>query len=68
MVSLLELEQALKKLLDLEIYIVFIKLLYQIERKTKKTWKRKRRIERMMKEKHRYRYKSVCCNSGVIFY
>ena len=37
MVNLLELEQVLKKLLDLEIYIVFIKLLYQIERKTKKT-------------------------------
>jgi len=36
-VSLLELEQALKELLDLEIYILFIKLLYQIERKTKKT-------------------------------
>ena len=36
-VSLLELEQTLKELLDLEIYIVFIKLLYQIERKTKKT-------------------------------
>ena len=37
MVSFLELEQAPKEFLDLEIYIVFIKLLDQIERKTKKT-------------------------------
>ena len=36
MVSLLELEQALKDFLDLEIYRAFIKLLDQIERKTKK--------------------------------
>ena len=37
MISLLKLEQALKDFLDLEIYRAFIKLLYQIERKTKKT-------------------------------
>jgi len=36
-VSLLELEQALKEFLDLGIYRVFIKLLDQIESKTKKT-------------------------------
>ena len=36
MVSLLELEQVLKDFLDLEIYRAFIKLLDQIERKTKK--------------------------------
>ena len=49
-VSLLELEQALKDFLDLEIYRAFIKLLDQIERKTKKTKKGKRKIERMKKE------------------
>ena len=37
MISLLELEQALKYFLDLEIYIAFIKMLDQKERKTKKT-------------------------------
>lgn len=37
MVSLSELEQALKDFLDLEIYIAFIKLLDKKERKTKKT-------------------------------
>ena len=37
MVNLLELKQALKDFLDLEIYRAFIKLLDKIERKTKKT-------------------------------
>ena len=37
MTSLLKLEQALKDILNLEIYRAFIKLLDQIERKTKKT-------------------------------
>ena len=37
MVSFLKLEHALKDFLDLEIYRAFIKLLDQIERKTKKT-------------------------------
>jgi len=38
-VTFLELEQALKDLLNLEIYRGFIKLLYQIERKTAKAYK-----------------------------
>ena len=36
-ISLLELEQALKEFLDFEINRAFIKLLDQIERKSKKT-------------------------------
>ena len=43
MISLLELEQALKYFLDLEIYIAFIKLLDQKERKTKKAQKGKKK-------------------------
>ena len=50
MASFLKLEQALKDILNLEIYRAFIKLLDQIERKIKKTWKGKRKIERMRKE------------------
>ena len=37
MASFLKLEQGLKDFLDLKIYRTFIKLLNQIERKTKKT-------------------------------
>ena len=48
----LELEQALKDFLNLEIYRAFIKLLDQTKRKTKKTQKGERgiEIERMRKE------------------
>ena len=61
----LELEQALKDFLDLEIYRAFIKLFDQKERKTKKRQKGKRKRERG--NSHRYRYKSIDCNSGVLF-
>ena len=60
MVSLSELEQALKDFLDLEILI----------KKREKLRKHKRKKERQREQgnNHRYRYRSIGYNSSVLFF